>query len=63
MGGTGLRPVVSGVARETIAGCEQGVDPAHIPQWRLLDKIRRDVGFDERDARATVLAVIRRAKL
>jgi hypothetical protein len=53
-GSTGLRPVVSGVAPET-------GNMAGSMRWRILKKarrrhaeqIRRDAGFNGRDARAT----------
>ena len=53
-GGTGVTPVVSGVAPETadrrMAAPESNV---HL-QFTSRDEIRRDAGFDGRDARATV---------
>src|ERR1035441_3647101 len=57
-GGTGLRPVVSGVAPETgemvALAPQDNVNPRH-PR---PDKIRRDSEFDTRDARATQLIVL-----
>ena len=53
LGGTGLRPVVSGVAPETVAGRESALDSAIHQQGKPADEIRRDAGFDARDARAT----------
>ena len=52
-GSTGLRPVVSGVAPETVGRCGQTLIRADNPQRTLSDEIRRDAGFDGRDARAT----------
>jgi hypothetical protein len=53
-GGTGVTPVVSGVAPETadwrMAAPESNI---HL-QFTSRDEIRRDAGFDGRDARATV---------
>ncbi len=53
MGGTGLRPVVSGVPPETVVRRELALVPAINQQWMAPDEIRRDAGFDGRDARAT----------
>jgi hypothetical protein len=52
-GSTGLRPVVSGVAPETggVRGLE--LKSTNHQQRTLPDEIRRDAGFDGRDARAT----------
>ena len=52
-GSTGLRPVVSGVAPETVGRCEQTLIRADNQQRTFSDEIRRDAGFDGRDARAT----------
>ena len=53
MGSTGLRPVVSGVAPETGGRCGQTLIRADNQQRTVSDEIRRDAGFDGRDARAT----------
>jgi N-glycosylase/DNA lyase len=53
MGSTGLRPVVSGVAPETVGRCGQTLIRADNQQRAISDEIRRDAGFDGRDARAT----------
>ena len=53
MGGTGLRPDVSGVTPETVAGRVLALASADNQQWTPTDEIRRDAGFDGRDARAT----------
>src|SRR5487761_2450264 len=54
-GGTGLRPVVSGVAPETARRRRPALARAN-NRWRTPpDEIRRDAGFDGRDARATDL--------
>jgi hypothetical protein len=55
MGGTGLWPVVSGVPPETVVGRELALVPAINQQWMAPDEIRRDTGFDGRDARTTNL--------
>jgi len=55
MGGTGLWPVVSGVPLETLVGHELALIPAINQQWMAPDEIRRDAGFNGRDARATNL--------
>ena len=52
-GGTGFQPVVSGVAPET-GETDTVVFLPHVhPQPTPPDEIRRDAGFDGRDARAT----------
>src|ERR1035437_10236465 len=48
MGGTGLRPVVSGVPPETVARRDLALVSAHNQQWMVTDEIRRA-------ARATIL--------
>ena len=53
MGSTGLRPVVSGVPPETVGKCGQTLIRTDNQQRTVSDKIRRDAGFDRRDARAT----------
>jgi len=55
MGGTRLWPVVSGVPLETVVGRELALVPAINQQWMAPDEIRRNAGFDGRDARATNL--------
>jgi putative protease len=57
-GGTGVAPVVSGVAPETVAGCEPVLSPSDYSECASSDEIRRDAGFDGRDARATQLIVL-----
>ena len=52
-GGPGLRPVVSGVPPETAGERGRALIPAHNPQRTRPDGIRRDAGFNGRDARAT----------
>jgi 3-methyladenine DNA glycosylase/8-oxoguanine DNA glycosylase len=52
-GGTGLWPVVSGVPPETVGGCGLDLVPVDNQQRTTPDEIRRDAGFDGRDARAT----------
>ncbi len=54
MGGTGLRPVVSGVPPETVVGCAPTFVSTDKQQRAASDEIRRDAGFDGRDARATI---------
>jgi hypothetical protein len=56
VGGTGLRPVVSGVAPETGArDCNVRLfSIARACHW-ISRKIRRDAGFDRRDACSTFL--------
>jgi hypothetical protein len=53
-GGTGLRPVVSGVAPETVAGRANQKLIRATGLRTLTNEIRRDAGFDGRDARATL---------
>jgi hypothetical protein len=55
MGGTGLWPVVSSGPLETVVRGELPLIPAINQQWMAPDEIRRDAGFDGRDARATNL--------
>ena len=55
LGGTGLRPVVSGVPPETVARRGLALVCADNQQRTTFDEIRRDAGFDGRDARATIL--------
>jgi hypothetical protein len=54
-GGTGLRPVVSGVPPETVVGRVSALNSAGSEPRTIPDEIRRDAGFDGRDARATKL--------
>ena len=53
MGGTGLRLVVSGVPPETVARRNLTLMCAHNRRRTPADEIRRDAGFDGRDACAT----------
>jgi primosomal protein N' len=53
VGGTGVAPVVSGVAPETVAGQTTASSTAANPNRPVHDEIRRDAEFDGRDARAT----------
>jgi len=53
-GGTGLRPVVSSVALETVASRPMVSHSSNPPRPAFADEIRRDAGFDGRDARATL---------
>jgi putative protease len=57
-GSTGLRPVVSGVAPETLEGRTPNPLSSFSPLCQPSDKIRRDAEFDARDARATQLIVL-----
>ncbi|HEY5297204.1 MAG TPA: DEAD/DEAH box helicase [Verrucomicrobiae bacterium] len=50
MGSIGLRPVVSGVAPETIERRELALARANKQQETCADEIRRDAGFNRRDA-------------
>jgi excinuclease ABC subunit A len=53
LGGTGLRPVVSGVTPETVVGRTMAPHSSDNPQPASPGEIRRDAGFDPRDAGAT----------
>jgi primosomal protein N' len=53
VGGTGVPPVVSGVAPETVAGQTMALSTTTNPNRSTHDEIRRDAEFDGRDARAT----------
>ena len=53
VGGTGIPPVVSGVAPETVAGQTTASSTMTNPSRPAHDEIRRDAEFDGRDARAT----------
>ena len=59
VGGTGVTPVVSGVAPET--GKRGPADPAphYYPQSTSHDEIRRDAEFNPRDAGSTLIALVR----
>jgi hypothetical protein len=52
-GGTGLWPVVLGVPPKTVRRRGLALVCANNPWWTMVDEIRRDAGFDGRDARAT----------
>ena len=54
-GGTGLRPVVLGVTPETVVSRPIAPSSSNQFQSTSADEIRRDAGFDGRDARATFL--------
>jgi excinuclease ABC subunit A len=53
LGGTGLRPVVSGVTPETVVGQTMVPRSSDDPQSVSPDEIRRDAEFNPRDASAT----------
>jgi hypothetical protein len=53
MGGTGLWPVVSGVPPETVEKRGLALVRAKYSKRMTANEIRRDAGFDGRDARAT----------
>ena len=53
VGGIGLWPVVSGVPPETVGECGLDLVPVDNQQRTTSDEIRRDAGFDGRDAHAT----------
>ena len=53
VGGTGVPPVVSGVAPETVGGQTTASSTTTNPDRTPHDEIRRDAEFDGRDARAT----------
>ncbi|MEI9864277.1 MAG: DUF3656 domain-containing protein [Limisphaerales bacterium] len=61
LGSTGVPPVVSGVAPETVEG--QASTPSSIvnPQRSAFDEIRRDAEFNPRDAGVTQLIVLVRS--
>ena len=54
-GGTGLRPVVSSVALKTVVSRPTISYSSNPPRFTFAGEIRRDAGFDGRDARATFL--------
>jgi hypothetical protein len=58
MGGTGLWPVVSGVPPETVGEAGWLWFFTRKNNQTITDEIRRDAGFDGRDARATRLKQI-----
>jgi hypothetical protein len=53
VGGTGFQPVVSGVAPETGGTATYTFRTHFHPQSTPAAEIRRDAGFDGRDARST----------
>jgi hypothetical protein len=53
LGGTGLWPVVLGVPPKTVRGHGLALVCTDNQWWTMFDEIRRDAGFDGRDARAT----------
>jgi len=53
LGSTGLRPVVSGVTPETVGGRTMAPRSSGDPRPASPGEIRRDAGFDPRDAGAT----------
>jgi excinuclease ABC subunit A len=53
LGSTGLRPVVSGVTPETVGGRTMVPHSSDNPRPASPGEIRRDAGFDPRDAGAT----------
>src|SRR5437660_302869 len=52
-GGTGVAPVVSGVAPEILAQRESLLNSTDCRRGMLAPEIRRDAGFDRRDACST----------
>jgi putative protease len=58
-GGTGVTPVVSGVAPETGKQGPTAPSPHHHPQSTSHDEIRRDAEFNPRDAGSTLIALVR----
>jgi hypothetical protein len=52
-GGTGFQPVVSGVAPETVVGFTIAISRTNDLRRATHNEIRRDAGFDRRDARST----------
>jgi len=53
VGGTGFQPVVSGVPPETVAGYTIAISRTNDLCRTSHNEIRRDAGFNGRDARAT----------
>ena len=58
-GGTGVTPVVSGVAPETGKQGPTAPSPHYHPQSTSHDEIRRDAEFNPRDAGSTLIALVR----
>jgi putative protease len=58
-GGTGVTPVVSGVAPETGQGGPAAPSPHYHPQSTSHDEIRRDAEFNSRDAGSTLIVLVR----
>ncbi|MGA2179481.1 MAG: excinuclease ABC subunit UvrA [Verrucomicrobiota bacterium] len=63
LGSTGLRPVVSGVTPETVVGRAMAPRSSDDPQPASLDEIRRDAGFNPRDAGATTKISNRKSEI
>ena len=61
LGGTGVPPVVSGVAPETVARGSIALPTANDLHRSFPNKIRRDAGFDPQDAGAAQLIVLVRS--
>ncbi len=59
VGGTGVTPVVSGVAPETGQRGPTAPSPSRHPQSTSHDEIRRDAEFNPRDAGSTLIALVR----
>jgi U32 family peptidase len=59
VGGTGVTPVVSGVAPETGQRSPTAPSPCYYPQSTSHDEIRRDAEFNPRDAGSTLIALVR----
>jgi putative protease len=59
VGGTGVTPVVSGVAPETGKRGPTAPSPHYHPQSTPHDEIRRDAEFNPRDAGSTLIALVR----
>jgi putative protease len=59
MGGTGVTPVVSGVAPETGQRSPTAPSSHDHPQSTSHDEIRRDAEFNPRDAGSTLIALVR----
>ncbi len=59
VGGTGVTPVVSGVAPETGKRGPADLSPHYYPQSTSHDEIRRDAEFNPRDAGSTLIALVR----
>jgi excinuclease ABC subunit A len=63
LGSTGLRPVVSGVTPETVGGRTMAPRSSDDPQPASPGEIRRDAGFDPRDAGATTKISNRKSEI